>query len=308
MITFHSPKPFEEAVAAVRRRSPVASRMSSREWSELETAIRNQAFFSAKVNNVRVIQAMKDVVDKVLQATTPMDLGTARIQLKELLTDIGYQPGAVAGTIQDLSTDQRINLVVKTNRDMAYGRGKYEQGMSSEILYLYPAQELFRAESRDEPRDWPARWREAGGQFFDGRMIALKNDPVWVEISAFGNPYPPFDFNSGMGVRDVDRDTAVRLGLIGEEEEITVDPPQDNPRDLSGVDPELLAQLDKDLTTDEGRVTAGKADPVDEGALLEADPEEQQANEFGPLAGRGSRYPEGGSAGLGETGKDNRPQ
>jgi hypothetical protein len=41
---------------------------------------------------------------------------------------------------------------------------------------------------------------QAGGQIFGGRMIALKSDPIWTAISAFGTPYPPFDYNSGMWV------------------------------------------------------------------------------------------------------------
>ena len=49
-------------------------------------------------------------------------------------------------------------------------------------------------------------------------MIALKSDPIWYDISAFGQPYAPFDFNSGMDLRDVDRDEAVDLGLISEDD------------------------------------------------------------------------------------------
>jgi hypothetical protein len=45
-------------------------------------------------------------------------------------------------------------------------------------------------------------------------MIALKNDPIWTAISSFGLPYPPYDFNSGMWVRDVSREEAEDLGLI----------------------------------------------------------------------------------------------
>jgi hypothetical protein len=59
---------------------------------------------------------------------------------------------------------------------------------------------------------------QAGGQIFGGRMIALKSDPIWESISAFGTPYPPFDFNSGMWVRDVDRGEAISLGLLDEGE------------------------------------------------------------------------------------------
>lgn len=51
-------------------------------------------------------------------------------------------------------------------------------------------------------------------------MIALKNAPIWTAISAFGLPYAPFDFGSGMDVRDVDRDEAAALGLIDRDTQI----------------------------------------------------------------------------------------
>ena len=79
------------------------------------------------------------------------------------------------------------------------------------------AQELVRVEARDEERDWAGIWHAHGGAFYDGRMVALKGDPVWVAISRFGLPYPPFDYNSGMGVEDVAHDEAVALGLIAED-------------------------------------------------------------------------------------------
>jgi hypothetical protein len=55
-------------------------------------------------------------------------------------------------------------------------------------------------------------------------MVALKNDPLWTRLGPFQLPYPPFDYNSGMGVQDVDRDQAVALGLIDEDTQIE---PQD---------------------------------------------------------------------------------
>ena len=42
----------------------------------------------------------------------------------------------------------------------------------------------------------------------------------WETISEFGTPYPPFDYNSGMWVRDIDREEAIALGLLGENETI----------------------------------------------------------------------------------------
>jgi hypothetical protein len=57
-------------------------------------------------------------------------------------------------------------------------------------------------------------------------MIALKTDPIWTDISAFDLPYAPFDYNSGMDLRDIDRDEAVDLGLIDEDD-------TQNPEELS---------------------------------------------------------------------------
>jgi hypothetical protein len=47
-------------------------------------------------------------------------------------------------------------------------------------------------------------------------MIARKDSPIWEELSRFHTPYPPFDFNSGMWVKDVSREEAVGFGILGE--------------------------------------------------------------------------------------------
>ena len=52
-------------------------------------------------------------------------------------------------------------------------------------------------------------------------MIALKDAPVWQAISAFGTPWPPFDYQSGMDLRDISRPEAQRLGLIAPGQPIT---------------------------------------------------------------------------------------
>jgi hypothetical protein len=73
--------------------------------------------------------------------------------------------------------------------------------------------ELLRVELRKAPRNWTERWRGAGGRLYAGRMLAQVNDPIWTKISAFGNPYPPFDYGSGMGVLDLPRAEAADLGF-----------------------------------------------------------------------------------------------
>lgn len=47
----------------------------------------------------------------------------------------------------------------------------------------------------------------------DGRMIAGVADRIWTNISVFGIPHAPFDYNSGMDVRPVSRAECKALGV-----------------------------------------------------------------------------------------------
>ncbi len=127
---------------------------------------------------------------------------------------------------------------------MAAGYVQAEIANTYGARLAFPAQELVRIEERDKPRDWRRRWVDAGGHLYGGRMIALKDDPVWTGISRFGTPYPPFDFNSGMGVDDVSYDDAVALGVIQPEYK----PPEISP--LKDFNDGLEASLKIDRTDD----------------------------------------------------------
>jgi len=220
---FARPTPFKAALdsTAVKRILPTS--LKSAELSEIHASILERARFSAQTTNAHYLTKIDEVIDKVLQpveviragerVTEGMSMIDAKRELEATLKAIDYTP-ARAGTIEDLGSDARLNLVVDTNVRMAQGYGNFAQGMDPDILDAFPAQELYRAEDRMVPREWMARWDEAGGQIFDGRMIALKTDPIWEDISAFGLPYPPYDFNSGMDVQDVDRQEAEDLGVM----------------------------------------------------------------------------------------------
>jgi hypothetical protein len=118
----------------------------------------------------------------------------------------------------------------------AAGYAAYKGGQDADVLDAFPAQELIRAEDRQQPRDWQARWRAAGGRVIEGRMVALKTDPVWAKISAFGVPWPPFDFNSGMGLDDIDRDEAESLGLVKPGQRLEPSVPEFNQGLQAGVE------------------------------------------------------------------------
>ncbi len=123
---------------------------------------------------------------------------------------------------------RRLKLIVNTQMDMAYGYANYLAANDPTVLEQWPCQEMVRIASRKTPRAWHTRWSEHGGKFYDGRMIARKDSPIWSAISRFGNPYPPFDYESGMGVEDVDYDEAVSLGIITEGEQVQAEVKQFN--------------------------------------------------------------------------------
>lgn len=248
--------PFAEALRKFGERRLKPADLSSSEWADVPLALRDRAFFVARVTNAQILQRFADLAREILDpktverdgrlVTEGMDIPTARLRIKEALAGIGYDPGDKARTIQDLSSDRRIELVLDQNVQSAQGYGAWLQGQDDDALAAFPAQELFRAEDRAEPRDWRTRWMQAGGQIFGGRMIALKDDPIWTAISAFGAPWPPFDYNSGMWVRDVSRADALSLGLLAPGQ--TVEPPArafnaDLTASAHGLDPDLLGSL-----------------------------------------------------------------
>ena len=157
--------------------------------------------------------------------------------LQGLLDELGYQPDPEKrGGLQDLSSARRLGLIWQMQLDMAHGHARWQSGMKQDVLDAFPAQELVRDHERMERRDWPQIWKDHNGVFYGepgpdypgapGRMIALKTDPIWTEISRFGVPWPPFDWGSGMGLRNVRRREAEKLGLLDPEDAMI---PQDKP-------------------------------------------------------------------------------
>lgn len=192
-----------------------ASPMKSADWSSIQAGLRDRAFFSATVDDARRLAVMRDAVAKV--AAGELDESQARLEIREALAKTGYQrPDDVKeGSIRDLYSQRRLDLVIRTNVAEARGYVRYLEGTSEGALAAFPCQEFLRVQRRKVERTtWRTRWERAGGRIYADRMIALKTDPVWTNLSAFGHPWPPFDFNSGMGLRDVGRREAIRYGVI----------------------------------------------------------------------------------------------
>lgn len=239
---FNKPIPFAEALEHQLLKRVLPTAASSAELAAIPAALRARAFFSARTMHAGYLADAHGMITRLVSPETVVDPVTGRsraarpgealnpavvrTRMKQYLASIGYEPDEdKRGGLEDLSSDRRINLIIDTQEKMSRGFGNWKQAQRPGVLAMWPADELYRAESREVPRNWLTRWNNARASLagstsataagsLSGPFIALKNDPIWSALSRFGNPYPPFDFNSGMRVRDVDADTAERLGVL----------------------------------------------------------------------------------------------
>lgn len=192
-------------------------------WSKVQAGLRDRAFFSSQVTQTKILYTMRQNVADLLKSGK--SISEVRRDIRQYLNDIGYAPDPKdAGTIKDLYSKARLDVMVKTNADQARGYATHLRATTPGAILAFPAYELIRVEQRKMQRDWSSRWDAAAKKVgYQGvakdRHIALKTSPIWAALSRFGNPFPPFDFNSGMGVRDVAKSVCREIGLLAKDEQ-----------------------------------------------------------------------------------------
>lgn len=174
----------------------------------LPTEVNESVFFSAKCSDGRLLSAMKEYISKAAKGES----GYHRDDfIKRMRKALGLRPNEGGTMMEDISSERRLRLIYETQLGKLAGKTAYANALA--LADVAPFQELRRVERRKEPRDWPSRWRDAGGSFYSGRMVAPLTDKIWTRISRFGLPYPPFDYNSGMGVRSLTAVEGAKLGV-----------------------------------------------------------------------------------------------
>jgi len=262
-----------DALIAAQKRGALPTSLSTAELRELGADVLARSVFSARASHTVFASDLKTILDRL--AAGDLSEGQVRTAIWDLLDTLGYDaakggfPGEdldpnLEGTLQDLKSFRRRDLIVRTQQDLMVGAGQQMRGQTPVMLSEYPAWELVRVMDKAIPRDWPARWKIAGGTLSaGGRMIALKGDPIWGELGSYDNfpdalgvDHPPFAFNSGMGWEELSTAEVRAAAVTGPDGEtpeewmatrpVTLQGRQPLPApkvSLKGVDPELIARF-----------------------------------------------------------------
>ena len=305
-MTFTTPTPLEDALRLLREKRLVPTALSSADLRELAAEVRRAALFSARMTQIRPLQALLEGLNAMLEGKG--NVADAKLLLTQVYTALGYdaeaggfpqdKPGTVEpatrGTLRDLSSQRRMELTITTNYRMLANEAFVKRTTEDEQRrYQFPCFELIRIEPRITPRgfkrskggdldiapgeDWLSRFVAAGGELYEKgtRMIAPKGSDVWIKLGAgaggyrdtLGNPFAPFAFGSGYGLRELPRGECLLIGVITEDDVIAK-----MPVTLQGalkaqakkIDPKILAEFD-DLEDDGEwlRLAKAKQDKVE---------------------------------------------
>ena len=223
--------------------------MSSADWELMSAGIKDRAFWVSRCESLDFVDTChKTISDLLANAKGASGAVTSRAEVVSAIMQAARKAGLDTGSasITNHGSVARANVIIDTNAGMAAGYATAIQSNSYGARLAFPAQELVRIEERQVPRSWQNIWRSHGGKIYPGgRMIALKEDPIWSAISRFGNPYPPFDFNSGMGVDDVSYEEALELGVLPSK---NYQPPKESP--LENFNASLEAELTMNRKSD----------------------------------------------------------
>lgn len=272
--------PFDEAAAALDRRTPIGSKLNSLQWRGTPAELRNRAMLSSRVESIRFLSESRNRLAAELrlqreqlangeQAFFSRDNFISEMRKIAEAEGVDTNDGDFDGSIRDIRSAQRLGLIYDINTEQAENHARYKMDLDPDVLDAYPAKRLVRLEDREHKRNWIEIWRAAANEVdWDGvaggdDMVALKTSPIWTRLGPFGNPYPPYDWGSGMGDEDVSREEAESIGLLEAGEDVpTPDETENfNARMEMGIDGDtgdLLDRLQEDfgdqVQMDKGRV------------------------------------------------------
>jgi hypothetical protein len=264
---------------------------------QLSRDIRRNSVFSARTTNAIYLHAVKQRVERLIQGGANNDLGQIRLELKQELQRLGYTPQkgfpgdealgippAEPGSLRDLSSDRRLNLMLDTQRKLMAGAAQKARGEEGSRARQFPYWELIRIIPRKVERGtpeshskgWKERFEEVGGHVVKDaqgrrRMLARKGSRVWYALGdskrfgdALDTDHPPFAFESGIGWGEVH---------WREAQELLPDDKPEEPQDGKVTKPDSGSSSDSDAFDDELTEVIPKP-PADKGEIIPPRPGE----------------------------------
>jgi hypothetical protein len=182
--------PFEAVIAQLQREGKLPNQLTAKQVAAIERSLQNYADAIGTRLTQAQIEAVKQALIKAVQSlTNPVEINgvltgfnpaTARTMIAELLKEL---------SVPELMQSNQIAFALETASKVVFGASRYVSDTTQGVVDAYPAWELLRLYKREVPRgwikgpkgrlvavpdqNWPSRWEAAGGELYDGRMIAL---------------------------------------------------------------------------------------------------------------------------------------
>lgn len=204
------------ATHSIRDLKLYPSSKTSAEWSQVDAAVRNNSFFSACVEDERILGALQKLVAQATEEGWSVSsfIDKAFSMLDEIKLSIaGKATEAQINSLKTLYDSNRLRLIYTTQKALAAGYRQVMTDFEDFHLQMRPAWKFHRQPGAIEDYKRPDHVRNQD-------VIRLKTDiKYWLrrnraEIGGFGNPFAPWGFNSFMRSVPVKREEVEKLGLI----------------------------------------------------------------------------------------------
>lgn len=226
----------------VRRLKLFPSAKDSAEWNQVDAAVRATSFFSACVEDERVLRGLQGMVQAAMEEGMSMqEFVTEALNMLDFIRleapEGEKEKKVFKYSIDTLYSPERLRLIYRTQEQLAHGYAAFCEAYEKDWLDEFPAWEFVRQPGAKEDQKRPDHVAHEGD-------IRLKTDlQYWLDRNSFdqggfGNPYGPWGYNSWMRTYDVDRETCELLGLLKPGERVKP------PKELANWNlPGLLQQL-----------------------------------------------------------------
>lgn len=244
--------PQSSPLQVIRNLSVIPTGYTSQQLGALSAQVRLGAFFSAQVESERYLQGLRAMVAGAMEegVTEGEFLHRVRAWLQMEADSLGLE--APSDRLERMSPEEvqsyerdvrkpdslaRLRLIFRTQAEMCAGLTEWRRGMEPMQLRLFPAWRFIRRPGAKTFRADHVEHEDEIHLKADLAWWMARNDP---EFGGFGNPWPPFGFNSWMWIVPVSRAECERLGVLRPGQKV----------DLTEEERELwLNRIDKVLDT-----------------------------------------------------------